>query len=220
MSRVKAPLFDLVILDWDGTVADSTGIIVDAVISAAEGAGVMPPPRALILKTLGLGLNQLLIKLFPHLSRDLLEKVASGYRSHYHANEGNSYLFDGVRKGIKRLHQHQCKLAVATGKSRKGLNFALQHTELDRYFITTKTVDECFSKPHPHMIEAILEETMIPASRAVIVGDTHYDLEMGKNAHIQTIAVTYGAQPKDVLLSFEPLACFDSFTEVVDFLLS
>jgi len=216
---MSSPRFDLVILDWDGTVADSTGIIVDAVISAAERAGVVPPPRALILKTLGLGLNQLLIKLFPHLSEDLLEKVAEGYRSHYHANEGNSYLFDGVKDGVERLYQHKCKLAVATGKSRKGLNFALQHTELDRYFYTTKTVDECFSKPHPHMIEAILEETMIPASRAVIVGDTHYDLEMGKNAHIKSIAVTYGAQPKDVLLSFEPLACFDTFTEVVDFLL-
>jgi phosphoglycolate phosphatase len=99
------------------------------------------------------------------------------------------------------------------------LNFALQHTELDRYFYTTKTVDECFSKPHPQMIEAILEDTQIPASRAVIVGDTHYDLEMGKNAQIQRIAVSYGAQPKDILLRFEPLVCFDSFSEVVDFLL-
>ena len=92
-------------------------------------------------------------------------------------------------------------------------------TELNQYFTSTKTVDECFSKPHPHMVEAILEETKIPADRAVIVGDTHYDLEMGRNARIQTIAVTYGAQPKDVLLSYEPLACFDSFKEVVDFLL-
>jgi len=216
---MKSPRFDLVILDWDGTLADSTGIIVDAVISAAESAGVAAPPRELILKTLGLGLNQLLLKLFPHLSSELLEKVAEGYRSHYHANEGNSYLFDGVRVGIERLYQHKCKLAVATGKSRKGLKFALQDTELNRYFSSTKTVDECFSKPHPHMVEAILEETQIPADRAVIVGDTHYDLEMGKNAHIQTIAVTYGAQPKDVLISFEPLACFDSFKEVVDFLL-
>ena len=93
---MKSPRFDLVILDWDGTVADSTGIIVDAVISAAESAGVAAPPRELILKTLGLGLNQLLLKLFPHLPSELLEKVAEGYRSHYHANEGNSYLFDGV----------------------------------------------------------------------------------------------------------------------------
>ncbi|MFM8233314.1 MAG: HAD family hydrolase, partial [Candidatus Methylopumilus sp.] len=131
----------------------------------------------------------------------------------------NSYLFDGVKEGIERLYQHKCKLAVATGKSRKGLKFALQNTDLNRYFSSTKTVDECFSKPHPHMVEAILEETQIPADCAVIVGDTHYDLEMGKNAHIQTIAVTYGAQPKDVLISFEPLACFDSFKEVVDFLL-
>ena len=69
------------------------------------------------------------------------------------------------------------------------------------------------------MVEAILEETKIPADRAVIVGDTHYDLEMGRNARIQSIAVTYGAQPKDVLLTYEPLACFDSFKEVVDFLL-
>ena len=122
---MKSPRFDLVILDWDGTVADSTGIIVDAVISAAEGAGVEAPPRTLILKTLGLGLNQLLLKLFPHLSSELLEKVAEGYRSHYHANEGNSYLFDGVKEGIERLYQHKCKLAVATGKSRKGLKFAL-----------------------------------------------------------------------------------------------
>ena len=139
---MKRPRFDLVILDWDGTVADSTGIIVDAVISAAERANIKSPPRALILKTLGLGLNQLLIKLFPHLSREMLEKVAEGYRLHYHANEGNSYLFEGVKEGIQRLYQHQCKLAVATGKSRKGLNFALQHTELKRYFFTTKTVDE------------------------------------------------------------------------------
>ena len=216
---MKRPRFDLVILDWDGTVADSTGIIVDAVISAAERANIKSPPRALILKTLGLGLNQLLIKLFPHLSREMLEKVAEGYRLHYHANEGNSYLFEGVKEGIQRLYQHQCKLAVATGKSRKGLNFALQHTELNRYFFTTKTVDECFSKPHPHMIESIIEESDIPKERAVIVGDTHYDIEMGKNANIETIAVTYGAQPRDILMEFKPLACFDSFVDVVDFLL-
>jgi phosphoglycolate phosphatase len=158
--------------------------------------------------------------LFPHLSPELLEKVAEGYRSHYHANEGNSYLFDGVKEGIEQLYQHKCKLAVATGKSRKDLNFALQNTDLNRYFLSTKTIDECFSKPHPHMVEAILEETQIPTDRTVIVGDTHYDLEMGKNAHIQIIAVSYGAQPKDMLESFKPLACFDSFTEVVDFLLS
>ncbi|MSQ81078.1 MAG: HAD family hydrolase [Candidatus Methylopumilus sp.] len=216
---MTTPRFDLVILDWDGTVADSTGIIVDAVISAAEGVGVAAPPKELILRTLGLGLNQLLIKLFSHLPHGLLEKIAEGYRSHCHANEGNSYLFDGVKEGIERLYQHKCKLAVATGKSRKELKFALQDTELERYFCSTKTVDECFSKPHPHMIEAILEETKIPAKRSVIVGDTHYDLEMGRNANIQTIAVTYGAQTKDVLLSFSPLGCFDSFIEVVDFLL-
>lgn len=216
---MKSPLFDLVILDWDGTVANSTGIIVDAVISAAESAGVLTPPRDLILKTLGLGLNQLLLTLFPHLSSELLEKVAEGYRFHYHANEGNSYLFDGVREGIERLYKNKCKMAVATGKSRKGLNFALQDTDLNKFFYTKKTVDECFSKPHPQMIEAILEKTLIPASRAVIVGDTHYDLEMGKNANIKTIAVTYGAQPKDILMNFTPLACCDSFSEVVDFIL-
>ena len=216
---MKSPRFDLVILDWDGTIVDSTGIIVNAVISAAKSAGVIAPPREFILKSIGLGLNQLLLKLFSHLSSELLEKVAEGYRSHYHANEDKSYLFDGVKEGIERLYQGKCKLAIATGKSRKGLNLALQHTDLNRYFLSTKTVDECFSKPHPHMVEAILEETQISVNHAVIVGDTHYDLEMGKNAHIQTIAVTYGAQPKDMLVSFEPLACFDSFKEVVDFLL-
>jgi len=216
---MKSPRFDLVILDWDGTIVDSTGIIVNAVISAAKSAGVIAPPREFILKSIGLGLNQLLLKLFSHLSSELLEKVAEGYRSHYHANEDKSYLFDGVKEGIERLYQGKCKLAIATGKSRKGLNLALQHTDLNRYFLSTKTVDECFSKPHPHMVEAILEETQISVNHAVIVGDTHYDLEMGKNAHIQTIAVTYGAQPKDMLVSFEPLACFDSFKEVVDFIL-
>ena len=106
MPLMKRPRFDLVILDWDGTVADSTGIIVDAVISAAERANIKSPPRALILKTLGLGLNQLLIKLFPHLSREMLEKVAEGHRLHYHANEGNSYLFEGV----KRSEEHTSEL--------------------------------------------------------------------------------------------------------------
>ncbi|MFM8233398.1 MAG: HAD family hydrolase [Candidatus Methylopumilus sp.] len=116
---MKSPRFDLVILDWDGTVADSTGIIVDAVISAAKSAGVTAPPREIILKTIGLGLNQLLLKLFPHLSSELLEKVAEGYRSYYHANEGNSYLFDGVKEGIERLYQHKCSLQLLQVKVEK-----------------------------------------------------------------------------------------------------
>lgn len=216
---MKAPLFDLVILDWDGTIADSTGMIVDAVMAAAVELNIPPPSRALTLSSIGLGINALFLKLFPHIAEDILEKMKVIYRSYYHANEAKVYLFEGVKEGIERLYQHKCKLAVATGKSRNGLNFTLQHTELKRYFLITKTVDECFSKPHPHMIEAILEETMMPRTRAVMVGDTHYDLEMGKNAHIQTIAVTYGAQPKEVLKSYEPLACCDSFKAVVDFLL-
>ncbi len=216
---MNSPRFDLVILDWDGTVVDSTAIIIDGIISAAKGMGIKAPPRDLILRAIGLGIDQLLLKLFPYLSYELLKKVAEGYRTYYSKHASNSYLFDGVKEGIEKLYQNNYKLAVATGKSRKGLNFDMQNTELIEFFLSTKTVDECFSKPHPQMVETILKETQTSPDRAVMVGDTYYDLEMGNNAQIQTIAVTYGAQPKDLLMSFKPLACFDSFQEVVNFIL-
>ncbi len=127
-------------------------------------------------------------------------------------------MFDGVDVGIKMLFNQGFKLAVATGKSRRGLNNALNKTNLNAFFSFTRTMDECFSKPHPQMINEILENLFIEPERAIMVGDSIYDLEMARNASIDSIAVTYGSQTHDELNHYPTKALIDNPHDLFDWL--
>jgi len=170
--------FDLIVWDWDGTLADSTGMIANALIKGAEEAGLPALPLEQARSVIGLGLNEAIETLFGELSQAQAQALATNYRRHYYAGESNILLYEGAYDTIVTLNKRGYKLAVATGKGRRGLNLALEHTKLGNFFHDTRTVDECFSKPHPQMIDGLMDVLVAMPERTIMIGDTTYDMEM------------------------------------------
>lgn len=211
--------YDLIVWDWDGTLADSTGMITRAVVKAAEHAGLPPLTLEAASSIIGLGLRESIETLYPGISDEQARVLATNYNINYFASESEILLFDGAADTIKALSRRGFKLAVATGKSRRGLNLALEHTQLRNYFHATKTVDECFSKPHPQMLDELMDHLVVLPERTLMIGDTSYDLEMAKNAGVDAIGVTYGAQKPDVWQGLNPVQQFDKFSALSEWLL-
>lgn len=211
--------YDLIVWDWDGTLADSTGMITNALVKAAQQVGLPPLDPAKATSIIGLGLRESIYALFGDLPEAQARDLAAQYNVNYYAGESEIPLFAGASDTIIELNRRGYKLAVATGKGRRGLNLALQHCGLTQYFHATKTVDECFSKPHPQMLDALMDELVAMPERTLMVGDTHYDLQMAKNAGVHTAAVTYGAQSRAQLSPYHPEYIFDSFNALSTWLL-
>lgn len=211
--------FDLIVWDWDGTLADSTGMITKAVVDAAQQVGLPELDPAAARNIIGLGLKESIHALFGDLPPDLAQKLAMQYTANYYAGESAIPLFAGAKNTIIELNRRGFKLAVATGKGRRGLNLALQHCGLTNYFHETRTVDECFSKPHPQMLDEIMDVCVATPERTLMIGDTSYDLQMAKNASVQAVAVTFGAQSSDKLIGYNPLEMFHQFDDLSDWLL-
>ena len=127
-------------------------------------------------------------------------------------------LFVGIELGIKELKRQGYILSIATGKSRRSLNQDLLDTDLKKYFAITKTVDECFSKPHPQMILEILNFTMVNSKRALMIGDSSYDLEMANNAGVSFLAVNYGYESFEQLKKFNALDIMKDPYDVFDWI--
>lgn len=206
--------FELLVFDWDGTLADSARTIVNALQWASRDAGAPVPDEAAARGVIGLGLPEALRHLFPDHDDDIRQQVGQGYKHYYLTNEHEVGLFDGVEGALQEFTDAGFMLAVATGKSRRGLNRALENTGLGPHFLATRCVDDCFSKPHPQMLEEIMEELGVAPASAVMIGDSAFDLQMAKNAGIASLGVSYGAQPEANLQPHEPLACFDSFAKL------
>jgi phosphoglycolate phosphatase len=212
--------FDLIVWDWDGTLADSTGMITKAVVDAAEQVGLPKLDPAAARNIIGLGLKESIHALFGDLPADMAQKLAQRYTANYYAGESEIPLFAGAKETIVELNRRGYKLAVATGKGRRGLNLALEHCGLGNYFHTTRTMDECFSKPHPQMLDEIMDICVTTPERTLMIGDTSYDLQMAKNASVQAVAVTFGAQAHDKLSSYNSIATFHRFEDLSAWLLS
>ena len=212
--------YDLIVWVWDGTLADSTGMITQALVSAAAQVGLptLAPEKARSI--IGLGLKESIFALYGDLPIEQARSLATQYNTNYYAGEGAIPLFAEAKDTILSLHKRGYKLAVATGKGRRGLNLALEHVGLGAYFHATKTVDECFSKPHPQMLDELMDALVVLPERTLMIGDTHYDIEMAKNAGVTVAAVSYGAQPTEVLLSYQPDFLFDSFAQLSNWLLN
>lgn len=206
--------FELLIFDWDGTLADSAGTIVNALQWASRDAGVPVPDDKAARGVIGLGLPEALAHLFPEHDHETRWKVGDGYRHYFHLNEHEVSLFEGVEAAICEYAEAGFMLAVATGKGRNGLEKALHESELGAFFHATRCVDDCFSKPHPQMLHEILDELGVPAEKALMIGDSAFDLQMARNAKVASLGVSYGAQPEENLLPHGPLACFDSFAKL------
>ncbi len=211
--------FDLIIWDWDGTLADSTSIIIDAITTASAELGLGKIARTDASNIIGLSLNEAINRLLGDIGAEKTQALVEKYRHYYYLHEENIPLFDGVLKTIAELKKRGFKLAVATGKGRRGLNLAMERSGLTHYFQATRTVDECFSKPHPQMLDELMDFCVTTPERTLMIGDTSYDLQMAQNAKIKSLAVTYGAQSREQLLHYNPLACFDEFSSLSQWLM-
>jgi phosphoglycolate phosphatase len=212
--------FDLIVWDWDGTLADSTGMITKAVVDAAAQVGLPTLDPKAASNIIGLGLKESIHALFGDIPADKAQQLAQQYTANYYAGESEIPLFDGAKETIIELNRRGFKLAVATGKGRRGLNLALQHCGLTPYFHETRTVDECFSKPHPQMLDELMDELIVRPERTLMIGDTSYDLQMAQNAGVPAAAVTFGAQSRDKLISYNSIQMFNEFRDLSAWLLS
>jgi phosphoglycolate phosphatase len=211
--------FDLIVWDWDGTLADSTGMITHAIIKAAEQVGLPATTAQAASNIIGLGLRESIHALYGDIPAEKAQALAAQYNANYYANESEIPLFAGVADTIMALSKHGFKLAVATGKGRRELNLALEHCGLGNYFHSTRTVDECFSKPHPQMLDELMEYLVVLPERTLMIGDTSYDLHMAKNAGVSSIGVTYGAQPAEQWQHLNPIQQFNDFSSLGKWLL-
>ncbi|MBI3779251.1 MAG: HAD-IIIA family hydrolase [Gammaproteobacteria bacterium] len=194
---------------------DSIAKIVRCFNAALEDAGVSGPGEDAIRHVIGLGLGEAVTELLPETDTATRDEVVERYRQHFlHLDQTGMELFPGVRAGLEDLSAQGYLLAIATGKARRGLERVLRDTGTAHLFCATRCADEAFSKPHPKMLEDILEQTGFTAGQALMVGDTTYDMQMARHAGMDGLAVTYGVHGRELLAQHGPLACLDSFTEV------
>ncbi|MBL0140973.1 MAG: HAD-IA family hydrolase [Betaproteobacteria bacterium] len=185
--------YDLVIFDWDGTLMDSTGLIASCIQEACREMGLEVPDREQAKWVIGLGVAQTMERVAPGLDASQQREFADRYGRHFLSRDHEAPLFGGIPELLSELRQRDTRLAVATGKSRRGLCRALEASGLGAFFEATRCADEGFPKPHPDMVLHLLEETGVEPSRALMVGDTTHDLELAANAGVDAIAVSYGA---------------------------
>lgn len=194
----------LVIFDWDGTLFDSTAIIGHSLQQACVSINRAMPTLNQAQQLIGLGFNEVIEQLVGTVTPIEKDQFMTTYRRHYFGGEEVIRFFDGVPELIAALRAQGILTAVATGKSRAGLNRILQNAQISHWFDTTRTADETASKPHPQMLHEIIEELDIPVAQAVMVGDTTYDIDMAQAIGMDTIGVLYGAHDHDTLSDSQP----------------
>lgn len=210
--------FDLIVFDWDGTLMDSAAAIVAAIGLACDDLGVPRPPEARARHVIGLGLGDALRTAVPELGSERYDEMVAAYRRHYLAGDADLALFDGVPPLLEFLLERGVTLAVATGKSRAGLDRALANTGTRACFAATRCADECFSKPHPQMLLELMEELGTSPERTLMIGDTTHDLQMARAAEVAALAVAYGAHPRIELDREGPLATIGTTIELATWL--
>ncbi len=207
------------VFDWDGTLANSVPIIVASIQEAAMEIGeTIPEEKASHI--IGLGLNDARAYLFPHISDEqVLEKFNSTYRTLYKEKEDTIDLYPGAIDLLTFLKESNYYLSIATGKSRRGLDRALEITGIGSFFSASRTSDETAPKPAPDMIYDIAAKLDRDSADAVVIGDTTYDITMAHNAGAWVIAVTHGAHKPEALAAAKPHGMFASLPEIQNFLL-
>ena len=210
--------FELLVFDWDGTLMDSAAAIVASIQESCRDLGLPVPERERAAHVIGLGLKDALTYAVPELPVADYGKLAERYRHHYLARDPEIELFPGVREMLADLKRQGYLLAVATGKSRVGLDRVLAATQLTQYFDSSRCADETHSKPHPAMLQELMQELAIEPEATLMIGDTAHDLQMALSAGVAALAVCYGAHPRDSLAGLNPLACIDTPQELAPWL--
>lgn len=197
--------FDLIAFDWDGTLFDSTKIIVRCIQRAVVDVGGREPTDEAAAYVIGMGLAQALAHAAPDVPREKHAALGARYRHHYLQHQDDLCLFDGVLAMLGDLRARHHLLAVATGKSRRGLDDALRSVQLQGVFDGSRTADETAGKPHPLMLEELIGEFGSSPGRTLMVGDTTHDLQMAVNAGCASVGVSYGAHEPGTFESLRPL---------------
>jgi phosphoglycolate phosphatase len=210
--------YDLLVFDWDGTLVDSTGHIAVSLQSSFADLGLPVPTDEAARHVIGLGLQDALTYLNPDLPENRYAEVADRYRHHFLSGDGGICCFPDVAESIITLNRDGYLLAVATGKSRRGLDRSMQSLALAPHFHASRCADEGFPKPHPDMLETLMTLLGTTPERTLMIGDTTHDLQMAANAGVGAIAVSYGAHPLAELERLEPLACVGNFRELMQWL--
>lgn len=204
----------LIVFDWDGTLSDSADRIVQAVHVGAQQVGFPTRTDQQVRDIIGLGLIESFRTLYPEISEEQLEPFSVAYRDAYLDPDRVALLFDGARETLDELRECGYTLAIATGKSRSGLDRELIETNLTNGFASTRCADETAAKPDPRMLFEVLEETGFAAEQALMIGDTDHDIHTARNAGVLPIAVTCGAQLRHRIEAAEPAAVLDNVTEL------
>ena len=202
--------YALVVFDWDGTLADSTALIADAIRNACRDMDQPVPEMGVARHVIGLGFTSAVAYVAPALDVAAYPAFAAAYRKYYVAGESRVVLFDGARELLQDLDAAGYRLGVATGKSRAGLEHALEHCGLQGVFHATRCADEGHPKPNPDMLFNLMRFLGVEPDRTLMVGDTSHDLELARNAGTDSVAVTYGAHPSAALAALTPRALVDS----------
>jgi phosphoglycolate phosphatase len=203
--------FELIVFDWDGTLMDSAGAIVASLQGACSDLGLPVPSEEGARYVIGLGLRDAMAHILPGVEPSVYPTISERYRDHFLRHDPDTTLFAGAAELVASLHELGFLLAVATGKGRRGLERSLAATGLKRYFHATRCADEGFSKPHPGMLEALMEELGVVPAKTLMIGDTTHDMEMARAASVASLGVAYGAHEKAALLDYAPLACVENF---------
>jgi phosphoglycolate phosphatase len=217
---VKARQFDLIAFDWDGTLFDSTAIITRCIQMAVRDVGGTVPSDKDASYVIGMALMQALAHAAPDVPRDKYPELGARYRHHYIAHQNDISLFDGVLPLLAELKTRHHLLAVATGKSRHGLDEALQAVELKGVFDGSRTADETAGKPHPLMLQELMAEFGVGPDRTLMIGDTTHDLQMALNAGCPSLGVSYGAHEPAAFDALQPRFVAHSVRELHDWLVA
>ncbi len=208
--------YQLVIFDWDGTVMDSTGRIIACMHKAGADLCLPVLEDDAVREIIGLGLPEALRTLYPGIGDQDLTRMRERYAVHFVAAEQRpSQLYPGARETLAALRRAGLRLAVATGKSRKGLDRVWASSGLGDHFEASRCADETHSKPHPAMVTELLAELRVAPEQALVVGDTSFDLQMARDAGVDRVAVSYGAHPVARLMNFHPLAVIDALPQLL-----
>lgn len=202
--------FRAVVFDWDGTLVDSTALIAESILRAADDVGVPVPDRGLASHVIGLGMMDALARVVPDLPPAQVGDFAGRFQVHYRRGEDEIRFFDGARHLLETLQARGVLLAVATGKSHAGLARSLQMAGLEGLFTATRCADQSRPKPHPAMLEELREALDVDPAHMLMIGDTSHDLQMAAAAGVAAVGVAYGAHPRHELERCGPLAVFDA----------
>lgn len=210
--------FDLIVFDWDGTLFDSTALIARSIQAACADLGLTVPTMQQASYVIGLGLRDALTHAAPELPPERYGELAQRYRVHYLARQHEISLFQGTLEMLHELKSRHHWLAVATGKSRRGLDEALAHADLIGLFDGSRTADETVSKPHPRMMLELMAQFGVEPERTLMIGDTTHDLQLAVNAGTARVGVSYGAHDHGAFNDYQPLHVAHSTAELHEWL--